>query len=151
MPYIHFGVNDVPYAGQLASRQQRRLTRSQRTYSRGKTTGQVMDRLEKKYGIIEEFVEQEKELIASIIEKAVAKAVARDTDIKIPASDLKMLESKFKQAIVDEKFNGLPGVPTKAAIAGISHKFMHPYAKRGSRPSFIDTELFRRNLRVWFE
>jgi hypothetical protein len=151
MPHLHFGVNDVPYSGQLASKQQRRLTRSQRGYSRNKTTGQVMNYLEAKYSLIEAFIEQEHELITSILEKAAVNALKNDAPMTVPASDLRKLESKFKDDIINQNFDGLPGVPVKAAIAGVSHKYMHPFAKRASRASFIDTDLFRRNFKVWYK
>jgi hypothetical protein len=152
MMILHFGVNDVRYAGQLASKQQRRMTRSQRGYERNKSTGQVMDYLESKYGLIEAFIEEEKDLIASIIEKAAVKAIKNDTKMTIPASDCRKLESLFKESIIGQRFDGkVPGVPVHAAIVGVSHKYLHPFAKRAARPSFMDTDLFRRNFKVWSE
>jgi hypothetical protein len=149
---LHFGVNDVAYSGQLGAKQQRRMTKSQRGYERHKTTGKVMDYLEAKYGLIEHFIEENQELINKVIEKAAAKALANNTKMVVPASDCRMLESLFKESIIGQRFDGsIPGVPVKAAIAGISHKYLHPYAKRGSRASFIDTDLFRKNFKVWWK
>jgi hypothetical protein len=149
---LHFGVNDVRYSGQLASKQQRKLTKSQRGYERSKTTGQVMDYLESKYGLIEAFIEENKDVIHSIIEKAATKALKNDTKMTIPASDCRKLESLFRDSIAGQRFDGIvPGVPVHAAIAGISHKYLHPFAKHASRPSFMDTDLFRRNFKVWSE
>ena len=62
------------------------------------------------------------------------------------------IEEKFRRALASRAFDGLiAGVPTTAAQRGVSHKRRHPYAKRGPRPSFIDTDTYRQSFTVWME
>lgn len=149
---LHLGVDDVPYVGQLAATRKRVLTHAQRVYGRGKTTGQVMDELESKYHLIGTFLDVENDLISSIVEKAMAVAVDEDAEPTIPQNDLNRIEARFRQNLTKRRYDGLiQGVPTLAALRGISHKYMNPYAARGSRPSFIDTSLYRNSFRAWVE
>jgi hypothetical protein len=36
-------------------------------------------------------------------------------------------------------------------MRGVNHRFMHPYARRPSRPSFIDTGLYVANFTAWVD
>jgi hypothetical protein len=53
------------------------------------------------------------------------------------------IENMFRNFLDLREMDGMPGVPTAAAEHGVSHRFKHPYAKRASRPSFIDTGLYQ--------
>ena len=63
------------------------------------------------------------------------------------------IETRFRHFLSQKEMDslGVPGVPTKAALAGVSHRFKHPYAKRAPRPSFIDTGLYEASFRAWVE
>jgi hypothetical protein len=62
------------------------------------------------------------------------------------------IEAKFRQNLSSRKYDGvIPGVPTTAAQRGISHLQQRPYAKRSSRPSFVDTGMYQRSFRAWVE
>jgi hypothetical protein len=47
---------------------------------------------------------------------------------------------------------GIPGVPTQAALKGISHRLKHPYRKSNPRrPSFVDTGEYMRSAAFWID
>lgn len=51
------------------------------------------------------------------------------------------VEARFRRFLSDKEMDalGIPGVPTKASLQGVSHRFK---SKKGSpRPSFVDTGL----------
>jgi hypothetical protein len=55
----------------------------------------------------------------------------------------------FRQFLDREEMNGLvAGVPTKAALGGARHG-RGKITRRGQRPSFIDTGIFRASFRCW--
>jgi hypothetical protein len=59
---------------------------------------------------------------------------------------------RFKDMLSQRAYDGkIMGVPTKAAQAGVSHRFKKPYAKRASRPSFIDTGQYQASFVSWME
>jgi hypothetical protein len=60
------------------------------------------------------------------------------------------IERRFKEFLTNKEMDGQPGVPTKAALAGRSKRFKRAYAKRPSRPSFVDTGLYRGAFKSWF-
>jgi len=69
------------------------------------------------------------------------------------AAACEQIDERFRTFLSTKEIEGLgvPGVPTKAAQKGISHRRAHPYAKRGPRPSFIDTGLFSTSFRSWVD
>ena len=70
--------------------------------------------------------------------------------IKVTAEAESEIETAFKLFLGQQEMNGVvPGVPTKAALKGVNHRMLHPYAKRGPRSSFIDTGLYQANFKVW--
>jgi hypothetical protein len=149
---LRLDFEDVPYLGQLAATRKRVLSRPQRVYGQGKTTRQVAHELEARYKIVEKFVEVEKSLIDSIVKKALLKAHKDGEQVSIPQNDLNRIEARFRQNLAKRKYDGLiSGVPTVAAQRGVSHKYIHPFARRASRPSFIDTGLYQRSFRAWVE
>lgn len=165
---LHLGFENYPYAGRYEtaspltksakSRRPRVLSRSQQNYGQGKTTLEVANELESRYHIVEtfwemvedEFVDQLEESFADDIEEVIAMGGTSRTGISDRDTD--RLEAKFRQYLQSRKFDGvIPGVPTTAALRGVSHLRQHPYAKRPPRPSFIDTGMYQRSFRVWVE
>jgi hypothetical protein len=120
------------------------------------TTGDVAEWLEEEYHVMEVFYELHKEQIASSLERSVTvafegllsgRAVApfASAESKIASMFRKMLDSGELEGL------GYPGVPTQAALRGVNHRLKHPYAKRGPRPSFIDTGLYQLSMRAWVD
>lgn len=140
MPVLHLGVVDVPYAA-----------------AKGKTTGDIAEILEAKYHVMEVFAEElGGDAIASALEHSVRNAVenvmmgSNSAGLNLTAEGEQEIEAAFRLFLSQQEMDGLqPGVPTKAALAGVSHRFAHPYAKRGARPSFIDTGLYESSMKVW--
>ena len=61
------------------------------------------------------------------------------------------IETLFHKFISNQEMDGMqPGVPTKAALAGVNHRLAHPYAKANpARPSFRDTGMYLQSFRSW--
>lgn len=129
-----FGVWNVPYG------------------TDGTTTGDVARDLEKRYGIMQKFVEMNKKMIAKEVMEELLGAKRRRSNHPMDA-----ISARLKQAISNKEFDGvLPGVPTKAATQGISTRFKsgkrRSKIKRGTpRPSFIDSGLYQGSIRVVLE
>jgi hypothetical protein len=168
MTTLNFGVIDIPYslASYGAATKMRRLGRAKRgkatapktNDAAAKTTGDVAAILEDKYSIFETFYEDVGgAAIAAIFEKSLAGtmeniAAGQTGNISLSAEAESEIETTFRVWLGDEKMNGrTAGVPTQAALAGVNHRMLHPYAKRGPRPSFIDTGLFQANAKVWLD
>ena len=141
---LHLGVIDVPYKNG--------------SNSDPKTTGDVATILEAKYHVMEHFWEAKKPEIAASLEQSMGDAIealmmgatAAADPFTAAASDI---EAKFKHFLSQRELDslGYPGIPTKAAQNGVSHRFKHPYAKRAPRPSFIDTGTYEASFKVWVE
>lgn len=137
---LHFGVIDLPYS----------------YGTKGQTTGDVAEILEDKYGIMQAYYDAyEQEVVDAItkgfsdsLESLLSGAPARSDPF---AGAMAKVEAGFKQALSNREFDGLTGVPTQAALDGVSHRRKHPYAKRASRPSFIDTGLYQSSFKAWID
>ena len=125
-----------------------------------KTTFEVAQILEAKYHIMEHFFEKHQEEIIQNMADAYAGAVETammtgrlDPMIKLANSGIGKIKKEFNDFIDMEELAGLgvPGVPTEAALHGVSHRFKHPYARRARRPSFIDTGLYEASFVAWVE
>ena len=147
MTTLHLGVTEIPYAGRPG---------------KGKTvttTQDVAEILEGKYHIFEHFYEIHHNEISSLIEFAVAGATetlmmggraSLDAALGAAAS---RIEDMFRKMLDEKELDklGYPGIPTGAALKGVSHRFGHPYARRGPRPSFVDSGLYQSSFKAWFE
>jgi hypothetical protein len=139
---LHLGVVDVPYT------------------AGGETTYEVANHLEKKYHVMELFVEDVGvDHIARAFEES-AKVVIEDTLSGAPPRDLSLtyeaeqdLEVAFRKFIDQKQLDFVePGVPTEASLKGVNHRLKHPYAKGNpTRPSFRDTGLYQTSFKVWTE
>lgn len=121
-----------------------------------KTTGDVAEILEDRYHIMETFFELHENAIASMLTKSVEEAIqsihaGAPGYIDPHLEGLSELEHEFKDFLSMRGMDATatPGVPTRAATRGVSHRFLHPYAKHPSRPSFIDTGLYQANFHAW--
>jgi hypothetical protein len=121
------------------------------------TTGDVAGFLENKYHIMQIFFEEKADaVILPEIEKSVTGAITSlfagaPATIDPFGSGTSKIEDAFKQFIATKEVEklGIPGVPTQAALRGVSHRFKRPYQRRPPRPSFLDTVLFLASFKAW--
>lgn len=148
MATLHLGVMDVPYNS-----------------SEGVSTGDVAEFLENKYHLMEVFFEENKDKIARALEDAMAGALENllagapvvSNPMASAEQDIKAMFDDFLSLREVER-TGIPGVPTKAALEGVSHRFKGKKnkGKGGGNPgerrsSFVDTGLYVASFRVWLE
>jgi hypothetical protein len=130
MTKLVFGVNDVPYSGPGSV-----------------TTGDVAEILEARYGIMAFFWDNHQDDIVGQLEEALQGKIdnllmgAPSSNSMFAAGDLSGVEQMFRAFLDNREMDGrVPGVPTQAALAGVSHRMKRPYLKSNpERPSFIDT------------
>lgn len=141
MTTLHLGVVDVPYAD-----------------AGGKTTGDVAEILEAKYHVMRIFFQLNDKKIVKYLEDGVRGHV-ENIIMGGPASGapfaegLGKIESRFRDFLSRKEMDslGYPGVPTAAALRGVSHRFKKPGSRRAPRPSFVDTGLFQSSFRAWVD
>lgn len=125
----------------------------------GKTTGDVAQILEAKYGLMQAFVDMHRKVIEHEIETSMARTLetALIRGGKLPrggplAGAMSEIEHLFKDALTMQSYDfKIAGVPTAAALAGVSHRFKRAYVRRPSRPSFVDTGLYMASFRAWVD
>jgi hypothetical protein len=137
---LHLGVFDIPYVD-----------------VKDKTTGDVANILEAKYHPMEIFYQLHEEEIAQDIAHGFQGALETllmggplNLANTMHASTSR-IDERFKDFLTNKEMEGLgyPGVPTKAALEGVSHRFKK---KRGSRrPSFVDTGQYQASFHSWME
>lgn len=153
MTTLHFGVIDLPYGKQ------------------GKmvvTTGDVATILEAKYGVMQAFFDRHKQDIATMMERGILilleSAIMGEPQPPRPFAEMESGIAKLWRDFLDSaeiEAMGIPGVPTQAALDGVSHRFKDVYntarfkkgpragqRKRPRRPSFIDTGQYEASFRV---
>ncbi len=151
---LHFGVNDIPYLSfVLKSPKAKKRTPTPST----KTTGDIAVILEDKYHVMETFLTMHGDQIARHLETSMQGSL-ESLLMGAPATQdvyggaMSQIEADFKRFLSMKGLDGrVPGVPTQAALRGVSHRFKHPYARRAPRPSFIDTGQYQANFRAWVE
>jgi hypothetical protein len=169
MATLHLGVIDIPYADTSYTKKPKNMRRGRARRGKveapapsatSKSTGMVAEILEAKYHIMETFANRHEDLIVSSLNDAIEDALEtmmlrgnRSPGSLVPtAAGEQIIEDRFKQFLSQREMDGLAGgVPTAAALRGVSHRFLHPYARRASRPSFIDTGLYQANFKVWVD
>ena len=139
MAKIHFGVRDIPYPLEL--------------YPDGRTTHQVAEFLESKYGVIEHFVTDNEPKIRALIKKQSERHARHVVAGRKPSLQpmLDQIKQEFTTYILRKRLDGrVAGVPTQASLRGVNHRLRHPYAKGNpKRPSFFDTGLYVGSFRAW--
>lgn len=166
MTTLHLGVTDLPYTAETDTSSQKvkkprrgkanRPIKTRTPSSSSTTTGQVAQFLENKYHVMEIFYELNADQISKNLEESLA-GVMENVLMGAPmpddvfASATSKVEDSFKKFLSQKEMEklGYRGVPTKAALMGVSHRFKK---KRGApRPSFIDTGLYQSSFRSWIE
>jgi len=165
---IHLGVVDVrydevPVRPESARRRPRggvRWRRPKAPKPTTKSTGDVAEILEHKYGLFSMFTVLHGQTIADALEEAMAGKLETlmmggptSGDTLLTDADLGEIEQAFKKSIDDREYDSrLPGVPTRAALNGVDHRLKHPYSKGNpSRPSFRDTGLMQTSFKAWVD
>jgi hypothetical protein len=163
------GVVDLPYQNDRAPRkipQARKgmsnhpLTKSADLDSPG-TTGEVADELEHNYGVMAAFARAHAQDIEKHILDSLQGQIV-NLNLGAPALDTSAAFAEACESIAQDfrdfldageiERMGIPGVPTKAAKAGVNHRLKNPYAEDNPRrPSFIDTGLYQATMRAWTE
>lgn len=131
---FHLGVIDVPYEDENT------------------TTGDVAEYLEEKYQIMQTFFDRYSNDIADLMANDMAASLENMMAGAPPAKDplaesMSLIHDLFVAFLDNTEMNGLPGVPTRRALDGISRRFKN---KKGPpRPSFIDTGTYQAAMRAW--
>lgn len=163
---LHLGVIDIPYSNHQAPAKVPQAKKGKKNKpikpkSDGstKTTGEVAEILEEKYGVLDTFAFARLPDIAKALEESIAGELETllmggkpgGNPFQSAESSITTMMKKFISAQEIEHM-GIEGVPTQAALNGVNHRLKHPYAKKNQRrPSFMDTTLYWQTLRAWFK
>lgn len=162
MTTLHLGINDVPYVDfdeapkkiAKAKRGKANKLRKPKDSGTGQTTGDIAEILEAKYGIMQTFADRHLPEIADSLADSMAGAL-ESLMSGAPASHSPFGEAtdeiaqKFRAFLDNKEMDGMPGVPTKAALDGVNHRLK---GKRGPpRPSFIDTGQYQAHFQDWID
>lgn len=153
MTVVNLGVIDQPYS--FSENVGKVKTGKNKGKSNVSMTGDVAEILEEKYGVMQFFFDRyEKEIMASLeeglqgaFESMLMGAPVNEQPFAAGCSEV---EDMFKRFLEAKEMDGQAnGVPTKASLMGVSHRFK---SKRGPvRPSFIDTGLYENSFKCWVE
>lgn len=151
---FNLGVTNKPYP---YTTRLRHVAGKRRRVTAPKTTVEVMEILEAKYGVIDAFYTSKK----PVIDKICLRYLKADLDHQMRGGDasknplagamveIEELFVKFIEKRQVEKL-GIPGVPTQAALQGVQHKRgRKTFGAR--RPSFDDTGLYKNSFRAWVD
>jgi hypothetical protein len=153
MPVLHLGVADVPYSEPPSPVKR---GHKPKVTAATETTGDVAERLEDKYHIMRVFYEQHKSDVALALEDSLAGAlenllIGAPSSVSPLGEGASKIQAAFKKFLSEKEMDrlGYPGIPTKASLMGISHRFK---GKHGPpRPSFIDTGLYETSFKAWID
>lgn len=151
---LHLGVVDVPYGPPPKPNRKSKLKSTS-----AMTTGDVAEILEAKYHPMEIFFETKKQKIAKELESGLAGTLESLLMGAPPTVDpfgsaTEKIADMFKDFLTNREMErlGYPGVPTKAALSGVNHRLLHPFAKANKRrPSFVDTGQYQASARAWVD
>jgi hypothetical protein len=150
---LHFGVTEMPYShSDNLGKVKKGRTKGQNRLS---TTGEVAEKLEDKYGIFALFWEKNADKIVDLLGEGLAGSfeslmMGAPPSPNVFLSGNAEVEKLFKEWLSSGEIEklGVPGVPTKAALARRSSRFKSKVGP-SQRPSFIDTGLYESSARAW--
>ncbi len=168
MPVLHLGVIELNYIqpptpGKKAPKNPGKKGKfgPHRTHAKkyeNVTTGDVAEILEARYHIFEHFWENHQGEIIADLEKSLEGTIesllmGAPTTIDPYGEATSKIEDLFKQMLATKELEtlGYPGIPTAAALRGVSHRFARAYLRRPPRPSFIDTGMFQASMKAWLD
>ncbi|PTA90935.1 hypothetical protein C9415_21435 [Kluyvera sp. Nf5] len=131
---LHLGVIDIPYEDEDT------------------TTGDVAEYLEEKYQIMQTFFDRYSNEIIGFMADDLAAGLENMLAGAPPSLDplaeaMSKTHNLFVAFLDNQEMNGMPGVPTRRALDGISKRLKN---KKGEpRPSFIDTGTYQAAMRAW--
>ncbi|HAU5795890.1 hypothetical protein ACFX4S_09060 [Kosakonia sp. YIM B13605] len=131
---FHLGVIDIPYEDENT------------------TTGDVAEYLEEKYQIMQTFFDRYSNDISDLMSNDLAASLENMMAGAPPSNDplaesMSRIHDLFVAFLDNQEMDGMPGVPTRRALLGISKRFKE---KRGEpRASFIDTGTYQAAMRAW--
>lgn len=160
MPTLHLGVVDVPHGA--PSRGVRATLGRGKSKLKGTTTlttGDLADILEARYHPMEIFFQVKQKRIAKELESGLAGALESmltggPATLDPFGSATSAIQNMFQDFLTNRELErlGYPGVPTRAALDGVNHRLLHPYAQANKRrPSLIDTGKYQASFRAWVD
>ena len=155
MPKVVFGVIDLPYSH--TENLGKNKSGKRKGQARASTTGDVAEILEAKYEVMQTFwnLHQDEivnELHESLADEFDAILQGKPLSNNAFAGGTSEIETMFKKFLSEKEMDGLgvKGVPTKASLMGVSHRFKDKKGTPG-RPSFIDTGMYENAFKAWVE
>jgi hypothetical protein len=149
---LHLGVAEFPYSHNPARGGARRAPKGTTT------TYDVARILEAKYGVMQAFYNAKSIRVSNYLEEGLKNSLEALLTGAPPTSQpfaggTAKIEDSFKQFLSTREIErmGIPGVPTQAALGGVSHRFKRARAARPRRPSFIDTGLYQASFKAWVD
>ena len=120
----------------------------------GKTTFEVAEDLEKRYGIMRNFYARHKQDVQREVVKKLTNQLADVIQFEAPMADELLLSdtvSRFQLFLTTHEVEtlGIPGTPTLAAIEGVNSRFKT--RNDPGRPSFVDGGLYEASFMAWVE
>ncbi|HGY5183032.1 TPA: hypothetical protein ACNV5L_003370 [Citrobacter braakii] len=131
---LHLGVIDIPYEDEDT------------------TTGDVAEYLEEKYQIMQTFFDRYSNEIIGFMADDLAAGLENMLAGAPPSRDplaeaMSKTHNLFVAFLDNQEMNGMPGVPTRRALEGISKRLKN---KKGDpRASFVDTGTYQAAMRAW--
>jgi hypothetical protein len=157
MTTLHLGVIDLPYRHVGKGYRGRGKNRKPVKSVGAKSTFDIAEILEARYHVMEVFFQlHSDEIVQKLIDsyEGATESILMNQTLALDPSATAMDEIRvmFNKFLDMKEMDGTqPGVPTEASLRGVSHRFAHPYARRGARPSFIDTGLYESSFRAWVD
>lgn len=163
MTVLHIGVIDIPYVSAPAPKKPmaqakrgkaNKPKKAPQAVAGSETTGDVATHLENKYHIMQTFADRHLPEIADSLAGSMASALeslmmGAPADISPFGAATSEITQKFKAFLDNKEMDGLPGVPTKAALDGVNRRLK---TKKGPpRASFVDTTLYRDSSHSWVD
>lgn len=151
------GVSNAPLSVDTSGRRTLHLgvlVQAYRTQN-ARTTADVAEILEAKYGVMEAFWRVHGQEGADALAESVVGALESllmGQSVDPFASGAQKIETAFRDFISsgEAEHVGIPGTPTQAAQRGVNHRLKHPYRKRNpQRVSFRDSGLYLTSFRAW--
>jgi hypothetical protein len=177
MPILHLGVIDVPYAPPAPTSKpppknpgRKSKIGPHRAHAQkyqNVTTGDVAGFLENRYHIMEHFWELHQDEIVDYLTDSLQDtidnlAMGAPLTIDPYGAAMSKIEDAFKKMLANEELEsmGYPGIPTMAALMGVSHRHKSGFLPRkvrqqalaageSARPSFVDTGTYSASMKAW--
>jgi hypothetical protein len=150
---LHLGVIEIPYNEPPPPGKRRK----KKVEAGTQTTGDVATFLEDKYHVMEAFFEVHQDDIAKDLEDGLAGTLENLAMGAPPSADpfgaaASAIKARFSAFLESKEMDtlGYPGVPTKASLEGISHRFKNRRGMPG-RPSFVDTGAYENAFMAWVD